>query len=197
MTNRPSINKSSRSKTLGKKSGNPVLEQRGNAPTAVTDELGTANLTTASRKAQNEPTPSRRAHERGKAKGFLERDISGYEQFAKENGWAWSERKKRNLPYSMDVYDFLREFYTPWILRGLTRADIKTHDSSLWWAIQNRLRDGKPMPDDVYIPKEAQVALDQAASVEERLKIEGRREYFRSAQADYQSKLRKQHDPQP
>lgn len=117
-------------------------------------------------------------------------DLEGYIAFAKNN--RWSDRQERGLPYKMDVYDFLEQFYLPWIAKGITRADIKRHEESLWWGIQNRLRDKKPMPEKVFIPKDADIPFNQAATPEERIKIEGRREYFRKTQARYQAGIRAQ-----
>lgn len=90
------------------------------------------------------------------AKNVNFRNDQDFIAYAKAN--AWETRRERNFPWRMDVFDYLREVYGPWLGKGLTRADLKDVDEPLWWAINNRLRNAE-MPEDINLPKDADAQL--------------------------------------
>jgi hypothetical protein len=65
----------------------------------------------------------------------------------------WLDRKDR----TESPIDFIRRDYSPWLGKGLTRADIRRLDKSLYAALTNWLSEHKKLPEDVDLPTKKQM----------------------------------------
>ena len=126
-------------------------------------------------------TPTRRAAERGEAKELLKRKNilrlnKEFQNHAKLNQWSWPSRKERGYSYRQNPYDFIREVYREWIGK-MTLSDLKAVDEPLWWAVH---KSKESMPDDVYLPTEAEAELNDIEDPRARAIVEEAREMNRT-----------------
>ena len=108
--------------------------------------------------------------------------------YTKEN--TWETRRDRNFPWRMDVFDYLREVYGPWLGNGLTRSDIKAVDEPLYWRLYNELQK-TPLPSDIDLPTGAEATLNSITDADEKEHLLKKRELWKQI-----SKLQR-HPPQP
>lgn len=90
----------------------------------------------------------------------------------------FSQRKKFPALARLNIMDFLRAEYGPWLDGTLTRAKLRELDPSAEMAVANWLRH-QPLPDDIKLPKRSEV-LDQILSDPERV-----REAYRLSRAAF------------
>ena len=105
------------------------------------------------------------------------KDDPDFLKTAQEN--QWSERKARGLPSHTCIFEFLKTVYTPWIGKGMTRADLKAVDSDAWLRLRDRLRndslpDWLPLPTraETFVPSETDSTAYEATMEARRLNRE-------------------------
>ena len=123
-------------------------------------------------------------------------DIPQFKQFAKEH--QWQDRRSLKYAWRADPFEFLREFYKPWIDaaaragKRMVMADILNVDKKFWNRLQQEIHSHKhPLPDDIDLPADKDARLESEKDPERRKLIQAHRQIERERIAKFRESQRK------